>query len=1177
MYKRPVYIFSALAGSLILAAAAVMFVPPVGQWLVREAAAHFLGHRLHITSWRLGPTRFRFEGVFDDNSTVELDAFNLLSGERSAILRMNADATLFSQITGTPLPRLPFQAQARYRGERVRLEAALLGGTLAADMNLSSLRYRYRLNRVSVERYLADRHLPPYASGELTAEGNGSAVFPFPQKINLISNNFKLQKPLTEAAGLASLPDVLDLNLSDTFRFDTRQGIRTSFRIDSALFSFSGDDLRYQVPTGAFTTPLTFVNRGVEEIPLRNVTAVGIGNIDADTVSGNYIVTADDYLLILDRLDYRFDAAEADGRFRFSTLSETPVNLTGANALKGSFHIKRNELEAKLGTSSMPEPLRIVGKGSRLSVISNNIPVQALFSVVNRETLFEGTVGLEGRIDLNTTPPAVDFRLRSDGLRPNRDMPLARELNLTGPVALDLRVHSDRALYLASLDIDSQILRTGNTTLRYDASTKKAHLKSRLTDIALPGFHSRRLVLNARADFNRSLLTDVSLSGEHETFSLPSFRFGEETGGDFSWRVGRLDRFFPDADASAVFEGTGSVGRRGKAVAAVLKTNLLGKIDIAVENNATALTASGLRLQRLSVLLGRPVPVSGTLALDARLDRRSALLTLHSKQLHPREPLRGVLRPFPLDVRVDLARCGKRFFGRTTLGTGPDTVRFDSVDLDLHRRVVSGSWSLHVADLARSAVVFPDALADRLALEGDLKADADAQFFSLRSTEMFLSEKIHRTLDANASGPLPLAVDLNATRRDSRLSLRADIDSEPAALHRLHLYHDAAASRLTLESDIRLNRRPKEVGLSVSGRFDGNGTFDRASVIARTATAELNISNLYANAADRDFHADVSLTLEPLSPQSGVQEKATVTGRFRTRPSPKAVMETTSFGGPFVVRFDENNLMASVRDLDVHRLANFVTETPLLHRGRIDGDIRLGSRALTENNLSALNGKIDLHLHDFLLKGIALDDYLATLRNAQDFSLFQGSFSELPIIRSIKNVPRDLLAESNLTTVIPVGRIDIDIHGGIATCVDCAAATDRFRVAFAGDVNLTSRRFGYFYFALLNPEGCPYFTQRIRGPLDRPQINIAESGIKVVGGAIVSVASNVTDAANWLTGTLYKITSKTGEVISYVPVAGSLTDQTLNAVSGSLHSATGTVSGCTPFYLGSVPHPGTKK
>jgi len=51
------------------------------------------------------------------------------------------------------------------------------------------------------------------------------------------------------------------------------------------------------------------------------------------------------------------------------------------------------------------------------------------------------------------------------------------------------------------------------------------------------------------------------------------------------------------------------------------------------------------------------------------------------------------------------------------------------------------------------------------------------------------------------------------------------------------------------------------------------------------------------------------------------------------------------------------------------------------------------------------------------------------------------------------------------------------------------------------------------------------------------------------------------------------VSSAAGDVVSYVPIAGDTADKTLKGVSGYLHGTTKTFSGCTPFYLGTIPPP----
>lgn len=113
-----------------------------------------------------------------------------------------------------------------------------------------------------------------------------------------------------------------------------------------------------------------------------------------------------------------------------------------------------------------------------------------------------------------------------------------------------------------------------------------------------------------------------------------------------------------------------------------------------------------------------------------------------------------------------------------------------------------------------------------------------------------------------------------------------------------------------------------------------------------------------------------------------------------------------------------------------------------------------------------------------------------------------------------------------------------NIKNGIATAQDVAFATGKTRLAAIGAINLNNNAFQDFTIGLLDDKDCAKYSQKIKGTLDNPKIEVTQTTIAT--------------AVNLATSFLGQI--KKGAQTVAKPVIGE---------SGQ----------CTPFYHGSVKHP----
>lgn len=282
-----------------------------------------------------------------------------------------------------------------------------------------------------------------------------------------------------------------------------------------------------------------------------------------------------------------------------------------------------------IGSDNLHEPVKITFKDKKLKIISNNIPSKAIFSILKRSALLKGHFMLDANVDLNASPPAVTASLHSVDLAPLQNDPLARKLNLTRPVRLDLSVHNVRHRYFASLDIDSQLLRTHKTKIDFDSTTMIATLRSTLTDIALPGYNSDKIILRSTIDINRSIVSDTAFSSDFEHLDIPSLYYGDNMLGDFSFSARNLNRFAADINRSFIIKGQGRIARRNNKTAIHADTNLLGPVHASFVDDTVKLRLTDFDLLPLFQILKRPAVLQGTLRSTLQFENGALLSLIH--------------------------------------------------------------------------------------------------------------------------------------------------------------------------------------------------------------------------------------------------------------------------------------------------------------------------------------------------------------------------------------------------------------------------------------------------------------------------------------------------------------------------------------------------------------------
>jgi uncharacterized protein involved in outer membrane biogenesis len=213
----------------------------------------------------------------------------------------------------------------------------------------------------------------------------------------------------------------------------------------------------------------------------------------------------------------------------------------------------------------------------------------------------------------------------------------------------------------------------------------------------------------------------------------------------------------------------------------------------------------------------------------------------------------------------------------------------------------------------------------------------------------------------------------------------------------------------------------------------------------------------------------------------------------------------------------------------------------LAKQGLIDGPLSLYADLRWQGNsgdtmLGSLSGDVDLRGEDLSLKNIDLDKSIATFEKSQHFNLVDlGAYFFIGPMGTVatKGYSFAKIATSSNEGPSRINQLisDWQLVNGIATAQDVALATARNRIALRGRLDLVNGRYDGVEFGVLDKQGCAILTQRITGPLQSPVIEAPK-----------------------------KLAILTAPVREALDMPRKLLGN----------------SKCTPFYTGSLPHPGTQ-
>jgi AsmA protein len=167
----------------------------------------------------------------------------------------------------------------------------------------------------------------------------------------------------------------------------------------------------------------------------------------------------------------------------------------------------------------------------------------------------------------------------------------------------------------------------------------------------------------------------------------------------------------------------------------------------------------------------------------------------------------------------------------------------------------------------------------------------------------------------------------------------------------------------------------------------------------------------------------------------------------------------------------------------------------------------------------SLNGDLSLNGEDLMLTSIDIDALIPKYERSQNFNLVDvgayflaGPFG--PVLTKTYNFG-SLYRESRVGKRSIKKLVSIwNVKNGIAEATDVALATKKYRIAMKGGLNFLNDQFVDVTVAVLDKRGCAVYSQKVRGPFRKPQVEKVNVFKSITG----SVSNVLEDAWEFIRG-----------------------------------------------------------
>lgn len=1161
---------------LLLIAVALLTYEPVTKALLQKSLSHLLKVDASVEEAKLSIHGLQSSGHLNGDTFI-LRAKMYTYDSATVTLHYDGDVNTFSSVATVELPHIKtlldatFSTDTRY----LELNASLLKGSLWADLSLERWDYHYRLDALDITDFNSQQkgesnvtyYRPAdYFEGQLTTEGKGIIEAPYTVTFHLTGEELFLDKNLTHNISTeleTPFPFLLDLNGS----VDVNR-LKADVALVSPFIETNISNLLYDFNRSAFNLLLSLSNKREDIVPVKAV-SLDFNSSIGNELNASYLLTVDDYSINTRHLILDFNTSDITLDYRLSSLQTRPVNLQDENVLFGDISYGNDNLSLKVDSKSINSPTLITLKDNQLHIISNNISLEALQDIGNQEVIAKGGLFVEVDANLSSKPPLWSSKLQSKDLKLpwkyRKDIGLKNSLNLTLKAynTLDGEIVIRPTLW-------SNIGMLNYSALRYKPRQGLLFFNLNVKKLKTSYYRSPKLNVRGSINLKKERLNKTRIIGSYDNMVIQPLYYAKKTfNSDIELKISRLDRF-AHLNPNYTLKALLSLQHYQKKTHITLETEQLGTLQVDQKNSVIKVTGKELPFEAVDTLTNQPRLLQGDLQYTVYYNGTTIEANITSEKINGYGDLNRSIRPFALHFASKLHHDKEHYRGSATLKTDNETFKITDIDLDPVQKKLVSHYQLDIAALEKNSIILPQELKGPLHLHGDFEQNK-YQYLSFYLVDFQLPTTWHQMLDKNATLPLETNVTVQLYNDKGIIDLSGTIDNTLLDLTLHKGRYDIRKGDFDLHARLKTRRWLKTTQFDLRGNYNKQRLNIAPADIA-TQYYQATIDTLNYRFDDQDLSLHYQLNIQPYE-GAPYHSDARIYGDLHTKPALSATMRSDSLGGTFEANVTQNDLHVIAHDVSMPKLLAFSGEKTPISAGTLDAKIDLYAPNLPDMNLSTFHGRSDINISQMLLEGVRLDKQLKTLRESQDLNLFQGSFSELPIVRSVKEIPSNLSKEKSNETSFGTIHLLTDINATGLHCSDCAITTEENLIALKGGINLDNMMFDDFYVGLLLPNNCAYFIQQIEGNVTEPKVQLAAAGFHVVGGAAKSLIGNVGTVLDFGAGVIKGTGHVVGGAASHVPIVGKKTDKALTTVTDVPKDGTSSMTSCIPFYTGRVQHP----
>jgi len=212
------------------------------------------------------------------------------------------------------------------------------------------------------------------------------------------------------------------------------------------------------------------------------------------------------------------------------------------------------------------------------------------------------------------------------------------------------------------------------------------------------------------------------------------------------------------------------------------------------------------------------------------------------------------------------------------------------------------------------------------------------------------------------------------------------------------------------------------------------------------------------------------------------------------------------------------NLNIDQSALSIDEFSGLLGDLPIKPGGVVNVAGKLEEFAVQEDlqaMLQSLNGDINIGIDQGMLRGIDINQIVQAIKDSRETDAKDiGSFLLTGPVGILASQIVDLgwggdSFHSDYQTQIPQLRFNSAITNGVLNLQDTAFATDEFRMAFDGGVDVGNFSFADFTFSILDDAGCADIQQTLNGAMDDPSSAVTDTLVETLISPLKGLLKNV--------------------------------------------------------------------